>query len=90
VPTTPATGAWRHTHFFNVDVQHHHDEQEQHHHGADVNHHQRHAQKLSLHQHPKHRAHAEGQHQMQSGVNRIFSGDGFERAIKNYHCKNIK
>ena len=83
---TPETGA----HGFDVDIQHHHDEQEQHHHGADVNHHQRHAQEFGLHQHPNHRAHAEGQYQMQSGVHRVFSGNGTNRTVQNDGGKDIE
>ena len=83
---TPETGA----HGFDVDIQHHHDEQEQHHHGADVNHHQRHTQEFGLHQHPNHRAHAEGQHQMQSGVHRVFSGNGTNRTVQNDGGKDIE
>ena len=56
---------------FDIDVEHHDDEQEQHHDGADVNEHQNDGQELRLRQQPQHCALEERQNQEHDGVNRV-------------------
>ena len=54
-----------------VDVEHHHDEEEQHGYGADVDHHQQHRQELRAHQHEEARRREEGEDQEQHRVHRV-------------------